>query len=149
MKIAEWWNTTNQVQRDYMMAKMLVEFTKAQQAEIERQYIADNGIANPDGSIPELIYCIEDETAFEKANKECSAIIAAAGLEEEMNTASAALQAAEDKLIEYGLSIVPAKTREILQKAVKENAYTRFKVIDLAFRLDVSTVVEGVSFEII
>lgn len=72
-----------------------------------------------------------------------------AGLEEEMNTARAALRATEDKLIEYGLSIVPAKTREILQKAVKENAYTRFKVIDLAFRLDVSTVVEGVSLEII
>lgn len=132
--------TTNKYQEAYMKAKAIVKSIEAQQEEIEKKYIADNGIVNPDGSIPELIYCMEDESAFGKANEECSALIVAAGLEDKHNAARAALKAAEDRLIEYGLSIAPAGVREVLQKGVKENACTRFKVIDLVFRLDVSTV---------
>lgn len=132
--------TTNKVQEAYMKAKARVQAIEAQQEGIEKKYIADNGIVNPDGSIPELIYCMEDESAFDKANEECSALIVAAGLEDQHNAARAALKAAEDRLIEYGLSIAPAGVREVLQKEVKENACTRFKVIDLVFKIDVSTV---------
>lgn len=132
--------TTNKIQENYMKAKAVVKAIEARQEEIERQYIADKGIVNPDGSVPELLYCMEDGAAFDKANEECSAIIVAAGLENELNAARAILKAAEEKMIEYGLSIAPAGVREVLQKAVKENACTRMKVIDLVFRLDASTV---------
>lgn len=132
--------TTNKVQEAYMKAKARVEAIEAQQEEIEKKYIADHGIVNPDGSIPEKLFCMDDDAAFEKANEECSALIVAAGLEDQHNAARAALKAVEDKLIEYGLSIAPAGVRAVLQKEVKENACTRFKVIDLVFKLDVSTV---------
>lgn len=132
--------TTNKIQQAYMKAKARVEAINSRHEELERQYIAKNAIVNPDGSTPELIYCIEDEAIFEKANEEFSSAMVASGLEDEMNAARSDLRAAEDKLIEYGLSIAPAKIREVLQKDIKINACTRSKVIDLVFRLDVSTV---------
>lgn len=132
--------TTNKFQRSYMVAKARVEAVKAQQEAIEKKYIADNGISNPDGSIPKLIYCMEDDAAFEKANEECSSLIVAAGLEAELSAANDTLKAAEDRLIAYGLSLAPAGVRAALEKDVKENYTTRQKVLDLAFRLDVSTV---------
>lgn len=133
-------STMNKIQKNYMAAKALVAQVESRQEEIERKYISEKGIRNPDGSVPELLYCMEDGAAFDKANEECSAIIVAAGLENELNAARAILKAAEEKMIEYGLSIAPAGVREVLQKAVKENACTRMKVIDLVFRLDASTV---------
>ena len=82
----------------------------------------------------------EDDAAFEKANDECAALIVSAGLEEELNAARSVLKASEDSLIAYGLSLAPAGVRATLEKAVQHNAATRAKVLDLAFRLDVSTV---------
>lgn len=132
--------STNKVQENYMVAKAAVKTIEARMEEMERQYIADNGIVNPDGSVPDLIYCMEDDTAFSKASEECSAMIVAAGLESELNAARAVLKATEDRLIQYGLSIAPAGVREVLQRGIKQNACTRMKLIDLVFRLDVSTV---------
>lgn len=132
--------TTNNFQRAYMIAKAHVQEVESRQKEIEKKYIAEHGIVNPDGSVPELIYCMEDDAAFEKANEECSALIVAAGLEDELNAARDALKSAEDRLIVYGLSIAPAGVRATLEKGVKENFTIRQKVLDLVFRLDVSTV---------
>lgn len=123
-----------------MIAKARVDSVESQQAEIEKKYIADSGIVNPDGSAPERIYCIDDDAAFEKANAECSALIIAAGLESKLNAARDALKSAEDRLIEYGLSLAPGNVRKTLQKAVKSDYGTRQKVLNLAFRLDASTV---------
>lgn len=132
--------TTNKYQKAYMTAKARVQEIESQQEAIEKKYITDNGIVNPDGSVPEFLYCMDDDAAFEKANAECAALIASAGLEEELNAARAALKAAEDRLIAYGLSLAPAGVRATLEDAVQRNAATRAKVLDLAFRLDVSTV---------
>lgn len=131
--------TTNRIQENYMKAKALVETIRFSMEELERQYIADNGIVNPDGSVPELIYCMDDEAAFDKANEEFSAVMVSAGFEAKSNAARDALRVAEDRLIEYGLSIAPAKIREVLQRGIKENACTRMKIIDITFKLDVST----------
>ena len=43
-------------------------------------------------------------------------------------------------MIEYGLSIAPAGIRSTLAKGAKDNYTTRQKLIELVFRLDVSTV---------
>ena len=67
-------------------------------------------------------------------------MIAAAGLEAALLSARSDLKAAEDRLISYGLSLAPAGVRATLEGAVQRNAATRAKVLDLAFRLDVSTV---------
>ncbi|MCX4310748.1 MAG: hypothetical protein OSJ28_10765 [Desulfovibrio sp.] len=132
--------TTNKFQRAYMIAKSHVQEIESQQEEIEKKYIADNGIVNADGSIPEFVWCIDDEAAFEKANEECSALIVSAGLETKSNAARAALKTAEDRLIAYGLSLAPASIRATLERGMERNAATRQKVLDLAFRLDASTV---------
>ncbi len=50
--------TTNKFQRAYMIAKSHVQEIESQQEEIEKKYIADNGIVNADGSIPEFVWCI-------------------------------------------------------------------------------------------
>ena len=120
--------TANKFQRAYMVAKARVQEVESQQEAIEKKFIADKGIVNPDGSVPEFLYCMEDDAAFEKANDECAALIVSAGLEEELNAARSVLKASEDSLI------------ATLEKAVQHNAATRAKVLDLAFRLDVSTV---------
>ena len=132
--------SSNNIQRAYMVAKARVQEVESLQDAAEKKFIADNGIVNPDGSVPEFLYCMEDDAAFEKANAECAALIASAGLEEELNAARAAPKTAEDRLIAYGLSLAPAGVRATLEDAVQRNAATRAKVLDLAFRLDVSTV---------
>lgn len=132
--------SSNNIQRAYMVAKARVQEVESLQDAAEKKFISDNGIVNPDGSVPEFLYCMEDDAAFEKANAECAALIASAGLEEELNAARAALKTAEDRLIAYGLSLAPAGVRATLEDAVQRNAATRAKVLDLAFRLDVSTV---------
>jgi len=132
-------STMNRIQKNYMVAKALVAQIEWQE-EIERKYIADKGIRNPDGSVPELLFCMDDDAAFDVANAEFSEIIVNAGLEKELNAARDSLKAAEDRLIAYGLSIAPAGVRSVLQEAVKKDSTTRAKIIDLAFKLDVSTV---------
>ena len=52
----------------------------------------------------------------------------------------AALKAAEDRIVEYRLSLAPAGIRSPLEKGAKDSHATRQKLIDLVFRLDVSTV---------
>ena len=132
--------TMNNAQRAYMIAKARVQEIESQQEEIEKKYIADKGIVNPDGSTPEFLWCMDDDAAFDKANEEFAALISAAGLESGLNAARDALKAAEDRLIAYGLSLAPASVRATLEQGVKQNATIRQKVIDAAYRLDVSTV---------
>lgn len=132
--------TTNKPQRAYMLAKANIQEIESRQEAIEKKYIADNGITNPDGSTPEYVWCIDNESAFEKANNELSTLIVAAGLEDELNAARAALKTAEDRLIAYGLSLAPAGVRATLERGVKQNVTIRQKVLDATFRLDVSTV---------
>ena len=132
--------TTNKYQKAYMTAKARVQEIESRQEASEKKYISDNDIVNPDGSVPEFLYCMEDDAAFEKANDECAALISAAGLEAALLSARSDLKAAEDRLIAYGLSLAPAGVWDRKEKAVQQSAATRAKVLDLAFRLDVSTV---------
>ena len=132
--------TMNKFQRAYMIAKAHVQEIESRQEEIEKKYIADNGIVNPDGSTPEFLWCMDDDAAFDKANEAVSALISAAGLESGLNAARDALKTAEDRLIAYGLSLAPASVRATLERGVKQNATIRQKVIDATYRLDVSTV---------
>ena len=127
-------------QAAYDRAKARVQFIEAQQQEIEREYILAHKITNEDGTTPNSIYCIDDDTLFEQACDECNALIEAAGLCTAFSVARDELRAAENNLIVYGLSIAPAGVRATLEQAAKISASTRAKIIDLAFRLDISTV---------
>lgn len=127
-------------QKNYTRAKALVDTLKEQEKEIEHAYIREHNIVNPDGTIPERIYCIEDEDVFNQANEATAPAIDALGLYE----AEKLLRKAEDDLIRFGLSIAPAKEQKILSdRCFGRNGHyvhidVREKVLDLAFRLDVS-----------
>ena len=114
--------TMNNAQRAYMIAKARVQEIEFQQEKIEKKYIADKGIVNPDGSTPDFLWCMDDDAAFDKAIEEFSALISAAGLESALNAARDDLKAAEDNLISYGLSLAPAGVRATLERGVKQSA---------------------------
>lgn len=133
-------STTNKAQRAYMTAKATLQTLEAREAEIEKAYIAAKGIRNADGTIPERVYCIDDTKTFDRASAETAAEIEGSGLWADILDAKRALSTAEDAMIAYGLSIAPSSMRATLERGVKENYMIRQKVIDLVFRLDVSTV---------
>lgn len=132
--------TTNAIQEHYMIAKAHLETLETQERMIDRQYIIDNGITNPDGSTPRQTYCINDEAMFDDAINKVGEILESSGLWSEILTAREVLKIAEAKLIQYGLSIAPAGVRKTLEDSAKTNYTTRLKIIDLVMKLDASTV---------
>lgn len=133
-------STTNSAQWAYILAKAHLQTLREREAEIEKAYIVANGIRNADGTIPERVYCIDDMETFDRASAGTSAEIEGSGLWADILEAEKALNAAEDAMIAYGLSIAPPSVRAALERGVKENYTIRQKVIGLVFRLDVSTV---------
>lgn len=131
----------NTQQKNYARARSLVDALRAQAEQIEQDYIQKNGIVNPDGTIPAHVWTIDDEAIFDRANEATAPAIDALGGYE----AEKLLREAEDDLIRFGLSIVPAKERQVLgDRCFGRNGHyvhvdVRKKVIDLAFKLDVST----------
>lgn len=131
---------TNSAQRAYLFAKAHLQALRDLEGEMEKAYIAAKGIRNKDGTIPAWICSIDDMKIFDRANEETSVEIEGCGLWKDILEAEETLKTAEDNLIVYGLSLVPASTRAILERGVKENYTFRKKVIDVILRLDVSTV---------
>jgi hypothetical protein len=127
-------------QKNYALAKSMLETLEAKEAEIEQIYIKEHGIVNVDGSTPARIFMIDNEATFDKANSEVSKLIEDSGLWAKILKARDDLKVAEDELIKYGLSIAPKHEREVLTKAAKTNYTTRRKIIDLVFKLDAKTV---------
>ncbi len=128
----------NKEQRAYAIAKAYLETLEAQARKIEHDYIIAHGIRNPDGTVPSEIYQIEDESVFDSANQGC-ACIDELGIYE----ARESLRAAEDALIHYGVALAPASVRAQLESVCfgpRRRYDYRQKVIDLTFKLDVSTV---------
>lgn len=127
----------NKEQKAYALAKAKVDVLKYQQEKNEAEFIRKSGYYNPDGKIPTDLCAIEDEAEYERL---CKAFD-----EDESNLfnrlcdAEQALRTAEDKLIDYALFITPEPARSILAGSRKEYKY-RMKLVDLAFRLDTSTV---------
>lgn len=130
----------NAEQRVYMIARANLDALESVLADMERNYIKAQNIINNDGTAPKRIYCIDNEETFERINQEFSALPEVKALWEEILEARELLKQAEIQLIAYGLSIAPAKEREILAKAAETNYTTRIKIIDLVMRLDVATV---------
>ena len=129
----------NKLQKTYMITRLHLDALISLQDELEKKYISNKGIVNIDGSIPNHLWCMDDDAAFEEANKEFEALIVANGLDKELNEARDILKSAEDELIVFGLSLAPDNIRAILEEAVKKNAIIRKKVLNLAFNLDTST----------
>lgn len=130
----------NTEQRTYMLAKAHLETLKGIQDDMERKYIAEQGVTNEDGETPNAIYCIDNGETFDRISQAFSELPETKALWPEILEAEELLKQAEEQLITYGLSIAPAKQREILARAAETNYTTRTKIIDLVMRLDVATV---------
>ena len=80
-----------------------------------------------------------DDGLFRRLTDEFCAMDGVHGMQDDINRAKAELAKAEDALIEYGLSIVPAGISQTL-KGNLHKIKVREKLLDLAFRLDTRTV---------
>lgn len=133
----------NRQQKAYTLAKAIVELLKERQEAAEQRYIAEKGIVNEDGTIPFVIYCIDDSEVFDKANLEFSELPESKANWIELMQAEDSLKAAEERLIKFGLNIIPVEMeaiKQILTKSYKTNYTIRLQLIDLIFRLDAETV---------
>lgn len=128
----------SKAQEVYMLAKAHLETLEDQEKELERQYIIDNGIKNPDGSIPDSIYCIDDDETFNRVNEATAKIAEEIGLWAEIQEAREMLKQAEENLINWGLSIVKKDMPKSLFQTL-QNGLNRYKirkqVIDLTLKL--------------
>ena len=132
----------NQEQKAYALARASYQLAKDEIKRYEQGFIERETIRNKDGSIPEHIWALDtdDEDYFDEL---CDKLYAEDGfksLYEAETDAFKNLQAAEDRLIDFSLSLpMPEKVRQTLQEHRKEHKI-RDRLIDLAFRLDTRTV---------
>lgn len=125
----------NTQQRNYAAAKAYLETCEAAEAEKESQYIKDK-----DGSTPERLYMIEDESLFDSVLEDFTG--SKYDLSDQTQEAKRLLRVAEDELINYGLNLLKRHYPEqaaILDKH-RSDYKTREKLIDIAFRLDTRTI---------
>jgi hypothetical protein len=130
----------NQQQENYLLALANLELLSDIENEIDRKYIAENNIINPDGTIPCATYAIEDDVIANKAMDDIAKIMVDSGIWGEILEARKQLKDAENALIQYGLRLAPKHEREVLTKAAETNYSVRRKIIDLVMKLDTSTV---------
>jgi len=130
----------NDIQKRYAEAKAVCDAVAQEQKENEAKFIQDSGYKNPDGSIPKVLYQIEDDSEFDRLCEEYEA--STLNVCDRLVEAERVLRDAEDKLIDYGLSLAPKNVREVLG-ARRDVVSVREKLIDLAFRLDTRTLPRG------
>lgn len=131
-------NTANKFQMNYALAKARLMAILARYDKLEQEYISSRQIVNRDGSVPSHIWAMDDESTFEKAANEFSALTTE--LEKELYIARNALWKAEGHLIAYSLSIVRTGAYGTLKAGVKRSTTIRHNLLELAFRLDASSV---------
>ena len=133
----------NAEQKAYALARAAYQLAKDEIKRYEQDFIVRENVHNQDGSVPDHIWAIDtgfDEDYFDAL---CDKLYAEDAFQALCNAETEAyknLQAAEERLIDYGLSLpMPENIRQTLQEHRKEYKI-RDKLIDLAFRLDTRTV---------
>ena len=127
----------NKQQRDYAIAKAMAESADKNQSENLKQFLIESGVKNSDGSVPTAIWMIDDENDFLRLAEEWDK--SPLNQIENVRRAEDILEAAEDALIDYALSIIPSGVANTLN-AHRRDYSARKKMLEIAFRLDVSTV---------
>ena len=124
----------NKQQKAYITAKAALEAAEEILAEREKSFLEHRG--RPEARLHE----IEDELAFDSLLIEFYEDPEIVAMEEDVQGKRDALRAAENILIEYGLSIAPAGVREDLRRGAATQIKIRQKLIDLVVKLDTKTV---------
>lgn len=113
----------NKAQRDYSASLARFQAVNGQIETVEKVYLADKGIVNADGFVPEALWQIDDENIFEKANADVSKLIEESGLEKKYLEVQKNLTAAEDRLKTVTGSEQPAENDYIekMRQAFQRN----------------------------
>ena len=127
-------------QRAYSQALRSSKMAEAKSAAHERAFLAARGAIDRRGFPALRLWQVEDDATFDAMEAEYQADSEAVELQGAEMAARAALIKAEKALVAWALSIVPAGVRATLAPAAETNRATRKKIIDLAMRLDASTV---------
>ena len=130
----------NDIQKRYAEAKAVCDAVAQEQKENEAKFIQVSGYKNPDGSVPKVLYQIEDDSEFDRLCEEYEA--SPLNVCERLVEAEQVLRDAENKVIDFGLSLAPQNVREVLG-ARRDVVSVREKLIDFAFRLDTRTLPRG------
>lgn len=122
----------NKYAENYLIAKAALDAAIEAENELEEAFLAEKGYSN------KRIFTIENEQEFDLLNNEFGNLLESNGMQAIRYEASEAKVAAEEELINFALSIVPAKEKSILEKAAKSNWKTRQQIIDLALKYEPS-----------
>lgn len=135
----------NKQQKRYAMAKAKYQLAKDEVKAYEHAFIIRKDVHNGDGSVPDCLWAM-DEESDELFNSLCDELendkeyLALCNAETQ---AYKNFQAAEESLIDYGLSLpMPENIRKTLSEHRKDYK-VRDRLIDLTFRLNTRTVKAG------
>lgn len=127
-------------QRAYSQALRSSKMAEAKSAAHERAFLVARGAIDRRGFPALRLWQVEDDAAFDALEGEYRTDPEAVELQSAEMAARVALIKAEKALVAWALSIVPAGVRSTLAPAAETDRATRKKIIDLAMRLDASTV---------
>lgn len=127
-------------QSTYNQARRASELAGARAAAHERAFLAARGAVDRRGRPARCLWQIENDSVFDALEAEYQTDPEAVKLQKADMAARAALIKAERDLVSWVLSIVPAGVRSTLAPAAEKDHATRKKIIDLAMRLDASTI---------
>ena len=122
----------NKYAENYLIAKVAYDAAVETENEMEEKFLSEKGYTN------KRIFTIENEQEFDRLNEEFAVILEKNGMQSIRYEALEKMKAAEEELIRFALSIVPAKEKAILEKASKTNLKVRQKIIDIAVKYEPS-----------
>lgn len=130
----------NALQNEYVIAKALMELSDGMESRLERDYMARHGLKDANGETPRFLWMLPDVEGIEEHITACCEEIEATGFYKEKHAAPDRLRKAENALLDMGLSLVPADTRQTLEKACRTRYIILEQIIDLAMRLNPATI---------
>jgi hypothetical protein len=130
----------NREQKDYIETKKALEALEEREHELEADFVKKLGVKNEDGSIPSRTWAIDDDKIADQAIDDFGALVEECGLWKELCEAKEAFRKAEERLVNYAISIIPCKKeREILTTASSNLKY-RIQIIETVMKLDTKTI---------
>ena len=122
----------NREQKEYIETKKALEALEAREKEMEAAFVKSLGVVNEDGTVPSRTWAIDDDSIADQAIDDFGALVEDCGL----CKAKEEFQAAEEKLVNYAISLVPCRReREILTTSASNLKY-RIRIIETVMKFD-------------
>ena len=130
----------NKEQTDYIETKKALDALEAREKELEAAFVKSLGVVNEDGSVPSRTWAIDDDAIADQAIDDFGVLVKECGLWKELCEAKEAFQAAEERLVNYALSLIPCKKEREILTAASSNLKYRIQIIETVMKLDTKTV---------